>query len=189
MKIDVGGITSTVQGNTTSINTLNGTVATHTENISTINQTMSGLSSTVSSHTTDINTLNGTVAGHSTSISQISQKADSISLRVETIEDSYLTSSDITGDKLVASINLQPGTVQIDAKNINLNGYATFSDLPSKTSELENDSNYQNSDEVESAITSKGYQTASDVSKSKVEASHEVYYLQYNSDAPAGPTK
>ena len=103
-----------------------GDIASVVEETSRLSVEVGNISSTVSSHTTDINTLNGTVAGHSTSISQINQKADSISLRVGTIEDSYLTSSDITGDKLVASINLQPGTVQIDAKNINLNGVTTF---------------------------------------------------------------
>ena len=89
LKIDVGGITSTVQGNTTSINTLNGTVATHTENISTINQTMSGISSTVSSHTQTIDTLSNTVSQQSTSISTIQQTANSVSAEVTAARGTY----------------------------------------------------------------------------------------------------
>ena len=61
------------------------------------------------------------------------------------------------------SINGTPLGITSKGVNIDLSSYAKTSDIPTKTSELTNDSDFQNSIQVESAITGKGYQTKSQV--------------------------
>ena len=71
-------ITATVQGHTTSINSLDGRVTTNTNSISTINQKYDSISSTVQGHTTAINNLDGRVTTNTTNISYITQTANEI---------------------------------------------------------------------------------------------------------------
>ena len=72
-------IKSVVQGHTTSINGL-------TNSISTINQQFNQISSTVESHTTQINNIDGRVTTNETNISNITQKADSIESTVQNLK-------------------------------------------------------------------------------------------------------
>lgn len=51
--------------------------------------------------------------------SQITQQADKISLVVD-------GSNNIKGDNLISAINLQPNTIKISAKNVDINGSVTF---------------------------------------------------------------
>lgn len=91
-------IKSTVQGHTTSINSL-------TNSITTIEQDVDSITSTVESHTTTINNIDGRVTQNTTDISRISQTATEIELKVNN-----------TG------INLVDGTITLNAGNTIING-------------------------------------------------------------------
>ena len=69
-------------------------------------------------------------------------------------------------DTIKSTINQSADSVKIEARHIQVDGTLIVgkSDLPTKVSDLTNDSGFQNSTQVETAITGKGYQTASDVS-------------------------
>ena len=98
---------------------------------------------------------------------------------IPNLSASKITSGDISADRIKANVigainSLTAGT--IDAARINatqltigqsqvtgltnsLNGKADSSDIPTKVSDLTNDSGYQTSTQVNTAITSKGYAT------------------------------
>ena len=59
-----------------------------------------------------------------TAESSIEQNAHDITLKV--------SSTDYTGDKIVSKINLQPDTVKIEAKNVAIDGTATFNAISDK---------------------------------------------------------
>lgn len=152
--------------------------------------------------------------------SSISQNASNISLKV-------------SKDSVISEINQSAESVKIQASKVEIDGTAIFnaissdvelaiatdiagkadaSDIPTKVSELTNDSGFQNatqvdtaitgkgyqtSSQVETAITSKGYQTASDVSTAvtngvagkadntdALKRSQRIYYRKTSSGAP-----
>lgn len=71
-------ITATVQGQADEIDEISGTVTSHTNSISTLNQNFSSITSTVSAHTIAINGLDDDVYELSHEVSDISQTADQI---------------------------------------------------------------------------------------------------------------
>ena len=69
------------------IDAVSGTVSSHTQSISQLQQTSSSLTSTVSSHTNSIDGLSGQVSANSASIAQIEQTSSSITATVSALTD------------------------------------------------------------------------------------------------------
>lgn len=66
----------------------------------------------------------------------------------------------ITGSIAANKLDVYDATIgKISTSAINLTGYAQTDDIPTKVSDLTNDSGFQDSSQVETAITSKGYAT------------------------------
>ncbi len=139
-----------------------------------------------------VDTLTGRVA---TAESSIEQNAHDITLKVST--------SDYTGDNIVSKINLQPDTVKIEAKNVEIDGtaifensdfqakldaedFATSSDLPTKVSDLTNDSGYQTASQVSSAVSS-GVSGKADKTDA-IARQQRIYYRKTASGAPSKNT-
>lgn len=119
-------ITSTVQGNTSSINSLNSQTSTNTNSISTLNQKYNSISSTVESHTTSIDNLSGKVTQNTTNISNIQQTADSITSKVTELEDGIEANTSLI-QQTAESILQQVGDtyIKVDSSNITLGGDTT----------------------------------------------------------------
>ena len=71
--------------------------------------------------------------------SSIQQTSDAITQTV---------SQKVGYNEIISSINQTAESIQISASKINLNGYATFSDLPTKTSDLTNDSSFATTSQI-----------------------------------------
>lgn len=82
--------------------------------------------------------------------SSIEQTADAITLTV---------GKKVGYNEIISSINQTAETIQIQASKINLTGYTTFSDLPTKTSDLTNDSSYINPTTLNSRLSTAGQTT------------------------------
>jgi hypothetical protein len=82
--------------------------------------------------------------------------ADTVHVKAANI-DGTLTASQINASGLTI------GHSQVTGLTTALNGKADTSDIPTNVSDLTNDSGFQTSSQVESAITGKGYQTSSQV--------------------------
>lgn len=74
--------------------------------------------------------------------SSIQQTSDAITLTV---------SQKVGYNEIISSINQTAEQIQISASKIDLRGYATFSDLPTKTSQLTNNSGYVNGTQLSTA--------------------------------------
>ena len=110
--------------------------------------------------------VNGQLVDYSTAYTnaQIKVTSDSINLEV---------SKKVGADEIISKINQTAESVTIDASKININGVITAgniaktADIPTKTSDLTNDSNLAYVSDIPTKVgdltNDKGYQTASDV--------------------------
>lgn len=90
---------------------------------------------------------------------------------IDSISANKITAGEIDASQITVS-NLDAGNITsgtLDTARLNVSGIitsgniATESDLPTKVSDLTNDSGFQNASQVDSIVTGKGYQTASQV--------------------------
>ena len=105
---------------------------------------------------------------------RVSSAEASISVNAGNIE------SKVSKNGVISSINQSSESITIDANRVNIAGaaiftsgrlsettlnstYATPDDIPTKVSELTNDSGFQTASQVDTTITGKGYQTAAQV--------------------------
>lgn len=110
-----------VSSNTSSINTLSGTVSGHTSSINSLNSTVSGHTTTINGHTSSINSLNSTVSGHTSSINSLNSTVsghttsiNSLNSSVSTLQNQFVTGSYVQqGDLATDTITL---------RNVNLIG-------------------------------------------------------------------
>lgn len=91
-----------VSSNTSSINTLSGTVSGHTSSINSLNSTVSGHTTTINGHTSSINSLNSTVSGHTSSINSLNSTVSghtssisSLNSSVSTLQNQFVTGSQV----------------------------------------------------------------------------------------------
>ena len=87
--------------------------------------------------------------------SSITQQAGEIASKVST--------TDYTGAKVASLINQSADSVKIQAKHVEIDGTAIFSAISDDVDDAITDKGYQTASQVDTAITSKGYQTSSQV--------------------------
>lgn len=127
--------------------------------------------------------------------SEIRQNSDEIQLKV--------SAEDYNGEEIVSLINVQPDTVKIHAKNVEIDGTAIFNnsdfqtaldaedfaisdDIPTKVSDLTNDSGYQTASQVSSTVSS-GVSGKADKTDA-IARQQRIYYRKTASGAPSKNT-
>ena len=85
-------------------------------------------------------------------IAALEQEVSDTYAKISQIAEVTDANGNVTTAAIVAQINNGKSSVLIKADRIDLSGYATFSDLPKKTSELTNDSGFQNASGVTTIV-------------------------------------
>ena len=85
-------------------------------------------------------------------IAALEQEVSDTYAKISQIAEVTDANGNVTTAAIVAQINNGKSSVLIKADRIDLSGYATFSDLPKKTSDLTNDSGFQNASGVTTIV-------------------------------------